>query len=152
MAFSEAGYDDIEESILTIARYFFQTFALPQTQSWLAALRLADIRFPDTSREEIAMDVLGAVQSMRMSRSSPFRFSNPALPGCSQIISEHERQFMCVFQAVRREQMGPARTHAMLLCEGNDSEAFITHMVAVAASTAPALDAAAKTAASQHLV
>lgn len=152
MALSEAGYDDIEEAILTIARYYFQTFALPQTQSWLAALQVADTRFPGTSSAGIAMDILAAVQAMRMSRSSPFRFSNPACPGCSQIIGEHERQFMCVVQAARRGQMGSARTHAMLLCEGNDTEALIARMVALAASTAAASDTRAKTAASPHLV
>lgn len=152
MSLSEAGYDAAEDAILEVARYFFQTFALPHTQSWLAALHRAEARFSGSSGPGIAMDILAAVQAMRASRSSCFRFSNPACPGCSQIVGEHERQFMCVFQAVRRGQMGPARTHAMLLCEGNDTEAFIERMTELAASVGSDSGAAGTARAQPHFV
>ncbi|MEM0950292.1 MAG: hypothetical protein AAGK37_23075 [Pseudomonadota bacterium] len=134
----EAGYDGVEEAILEIARYYWQTFAIPQSHSWLAALQRAESGvFADTNGE-IGLEVLATVQAMRKSRVSCFRFNNPACPQCSSIVSEHERQFMNVFQAVRQGRIGAARTHAMLLCEGNPTDHLIIRMTAlVEASVRP---------------
>lgn len=125
---ADAGFDFVEMTVLEVARYFWQTFALPETQSWLFALQRAEQGFRGPRGGEIGLEVLATVQAMRMSRSSCFSFNNPRCRGCAAILSEHERQFMGVFRAVRDKRLGQARTHAMVLCEGNDTDALIERM------------------------
>ncbi|MEM0937099.1 MAG: hypothetical protein AAF646_09340 [Pseudomonadota bacterium] len=134
---ADAKYDLIEVTILEVARHYWQTFAMPETQSWLRALQCAETRFPGPHGGEIALETLATVQAMRVSRTSNFRFNNPNCPCCSQVVGEHERQFMSVFQAVRSNRVGLARTFAMLLCEGNNTDRFLMRMAALAKTVDP---------------
>lgn len=120
--------DDIEKAVLEISRYYWRSFAAPATQSWLCALQIAAERFGPNSGGEIGLGVLAAVQAMRMSRSSCFHFNNPVCAGCASILSDDERRFINVFRAVRGGFFGSATTHAMILCEGNDTSALIERM------------------------
>lgn len=124
----EAGFDPLDVDILTIARFYWQQFALPESQAWLYALRKAETTFPDRDAAAIALELLATVQAKRLARVSAFHFSNPGCRVCRHVLSEHERQFMGVYQALRDGRMGVARTHAMLLCEGNDTDDFIAQM------------------------
>lgn len=128
IAVADAGFDIVETAVLEVARYYWQTFAQPDTQSWFYALQRAEHSFGGGRGGEIGLEILAAVQAMRMIRMSCFRFNNPTCPGCSAIMSEHERQFMNVFRAMRDGRPGLARTHAMLLCEGNDTDPLIDRM------------------------
>ncbi|MEM1075017.1 MAG: hypothetical protein AAGI36_11200, partial [Pseudomonadota bacterium] len=121
---ADTDFDTTEHAVLGTARYFWQTFATPEAQAWLFAFQFAE----QNLTSEVGLDVLAAVQAMRMSRSSAFRFNNPMCEGCSTILSEHERQFMNVFRAVRENRRGAAKTHAMILCEGNATDTFIERM------------------------
>ncbi|MEM9707545.1 MAG: hypothetical protein AAF871_02045 [Pseudomonadota bacterium] len=127
-----AGYDGIETAILEVARFYWQTFAMPETQSWLMAHHRSEVRFGQEMGGLLGLDILSAVQAMRMARTSCFKFNNPGCPHCAEIVSEHERQFMNVLQSIRAKRMGATITHAMLLCEGNDASAFIQRMAEVA--------------------
>ncbi|MEL7300777.1 MAG: hypothetical protein AAFM92_10370 [Pseudomonadota bacterium] len=129
----EAGLDELDFDVLTISRFYWQQFAMPMSQSWLYALREAEAAFPGREAATIAFAILAAVQANRCSRVSTFHFNNPGCGACRNVISEHERQFMSVFRAVRAGRVGAARTHAMLLCEGNDTTDFIEEMQALVA-------------------
>lgn len=124
-ALVDAGFDQVEHSILEICRFFFQTFAQPTCQSWLHALQRADHVFDPEHSAQTAFSILAMVQAMRASRKSSFRFNNPYCPGCAQLLTEHERQFMGVFRGLRAGHLSEAQTHAMLLCEGHDTTAFL---------------------------
>ncbi|MEM7693093.1 MAG: hypothetical protein AAF318_01470 [Pseudomonadota bacterium] len=127
-ALSDAGFDPIETTILAIARFYWQAFAIPESQSWLRALHLAEERFGPRLGQDIGLGVLSAVQAMRMSRRSCFQFNNPQCTGCAVIVSEHEQHFMAAFRAIRQGSLRTARTHAMILCEGNDATAMLDRM------------------------
>ena len=145
LALADAGFDGAERAVLNVARHFWQTFAVPESQAWLSAMQIAqDASVNDTSGE-FGLEVLAAVQSMRMSRSSCFCFSSPGCPGCSAIVSEHERQFMSVLRAVREGRNGVAQTHAMILCEGNDTAAFLARMCGLAMILPPLKTSSAAT-------
>lgn len=133
----DAGFDPSALAVLEVARYYWQTFALPQSQSWLCALQRAETRFPGLNGVEIGLETLAAVQAMRMSRTSCFNFNNPGCPHCSRILSEHERQFMNVLQAIREGRVGAAKTHAMILCEGNNTERLILRIIELAKALTP---------------
>lgn len=128
----DMGLDPIATSVLTVARLFWQTFAYPDTQSWLFALQRAELFFGNKDGGEVGLEILATVQAMRMSRVSCFQFNDPNCRDCAEMLSAHERQFINIFGAVREGRMGSARTHAMLLCEGNDTDALITRMVQLA--------------------
>jgi len=124
----EVGFDRSETAILEVARFYWQTFAEPASQSWLFALHMSEQRFGDRQGGEIGLEILATVQAMRMSRKSCFRFNNPRCTGCAKFLSPHERLFMNVYIPLRDGKLGPALTHAMILCEGNSTDGLIDRM------------------------
>ncbi|MEM1350709.1 MAG: hypothetical protein AAGF27_00105 [Pseudomonadota bacterium] len=131
LSLDEAGYDATERAVLHVARFFWQSFATPNSHAWISAMTHAERYFGGS----VAFKVLCTVQAMRVSRVSCFRFNNPSCKGCAAIVSEHERHFMNTFMAVRAGRRGPAETHAMMLCEGNDTRPFIEQMTALVDAT-----------------
>lgn len=127
MSLEEAGYDTVERAVLHVSRCYWQSFATPKSHAWLSAICHAEQAFGGNA----AFKVLSVVQAMRISRVSCFHFNNPGCKGCAAIISEHERQFMNTFMAVRAGRMGSAETHAMILCEGHDTRNFVQEMKAL---------------------
>lgn len=134
---ADAGLDPAEVAVLTVARHYFQSFAFPQSQAWINGFARAEQMFPPGSGRaraaEIAVAVLAAVQAMRGTRATGFRFSNPDCPGCSRILSVHERQFIEVLAAIRRGRRGRAQVTALMVCEGNAHDAFLRAMSDLAA-------------------
>lgn len=121
MLLANAGLDRYEVSLLTIMRYFFQSFAQPHSQGWLQAFRAADTTFPQDRAAGLAMACLTVVQNMRASRRDVFRFSNPDCPGCRAVLCTDERHLVGSVTALRHGNRALAQTHALLLCEGNDT-------------------------------
>ncbi|SIO09648.1 hypothetical protein SAMN05444722_0402 [Rhodovulum sp. ES.010] len=136
---AKAGFDPAEQAVLTVARHFFQSFALPKSQAWITAFARAEVLFPPgmagARAPELALAILGAVQAMRHARPSGFRFSNPDCPGCARVLCAHERHFMEVLCALRRGARSRAHTAAMLICEGNPAAPFLAAMSDLAAMT-----------------
>lgn len=128
ISLADADFDVCETTVLEIARCYWQTFAYPASQAWLSAFQRANQGSWGHRGGVIGLQVLEAVQAMRMSRTSCFHFSNPDCKCCSAIVSEHERHFMNVFRSLRDGRVGPARTHAMILCEGNDTGELMERM------------------------
>jgi hypothetical protein len=118
----DANFDKIDGELLTIARLYFQAFAIPSCHSWIGALDWAETKFGDADGPVIGARLLTALQEMRRARRSVFHFNSPVCVDCSAIVTEHERRLMAVLQAIRRHHMGAAKTEMMMLCEGNDSD------------------------------
>ncbi|MEM6546285.1 MAG: hypothetical protein AAF713_00915 [Pseudomonadota bacterium] len=133
----EARLDRAEQDVLHSARLFFQTFAVPESHSWIAALQDAQRRFHPQHGLDVAWRILAAIQAMRTSRKSTFSFNNPCCPQCALGLSQHERQFIGVLAALRCRQRSVAETHAMLLCEGNATAPLLEAMAVLSASLGP---------------
>jgi len=108
-----------EQTALTIARYFFQSFAAPHTNAWITAMAESEARFGYREGPVIAARLLATLQVIRRARNSVFMFNSPACPGCAAIATEHERRLMTALSAHRRGDVGTARLEMMMLCEGN---------------------------------
>ncbi|NDW00921.1 hypothetical protein [Salipiger sp. PrR002] len=121
-------------TVLMIARYFFQSFAHPQSEGWLRAMSGAEQVLGPQEAPEVVFAVLRAVQEMRHARRNPFNFSNPDCPGCAARLCGHERLFLNIFRAMRRGRQGDAEAHALLLCEGNGVQRLIAAMGVLAAA------------------
>ncbi|MEJ6404806.1 hypothetical protein [Yoonia sp. 2307UL14-13] len=117
---AEAHFDDVEKSILAIARYFFQSFAAPQSQGWMAALDLAEATFGDLDGPIIATRLLTTMRAVRYARRSVFSFNCQSCETCAAILTEQERRLIAALQAIRGGQIGRAQTELLMLCEGND--------------------------------
>ncbi|MEL6953382.1 MAG: hypothetical protein AAFN09_00125 [Pseudomonadota bacterium] len=128
---AEAGLDTAEHGILDIARFYFSSFAHPDSQAWMAGLDTAQALFGDDG-PRIAARVMDVLRAMRCARRSTFMFNAPTCPGCSRILTEHERRLIQGFAALRRGAMGQARVEAMMLCEGNPTGALLDAMQALA--------------------
>lgn len=129
-----AGLDAIEDTVLTIARHYFQSFAVPQSQAWMNAINLAEQAFGRQDGGQIAARVMSVLRAMRGARRSTFMFNSPGCKGCSAVLSEHERRLIGAFAALRRGALGQARVEAMMLCEGNATDALIYEMRALSAA------------------
>lgn len=117
--------DDFARLTLALMRWHFQTFAAPETQGWLMALRVASAQVGPRAASALCYDLVALVQALRGARSSAFRFNPESCPGCCNWLTPEERQMMTLLAALRRGQTGRARTLVQLLCDGNpDSDLF----------------------------
>jgi hypothetical protein len=105
-------------SLLAITRQYCGSFAMPERQSWIAALSVALADFGEDRGPETAVAVLGVLQSIRHSH---FRFNAADCAVCSTRVTGHERLLMTALRAVRRDRGEAALAHATLLCEANDA-------------------------------
>ncbi|MEM9319595.1 MAG: hypothetical protein AAGA70_11400 [Pseudomonadota bacterium] len=119
-AVAKLGLDPIEEQFLEIARHIFQSFATPATQGWINGLMRAQHAFGHDGPFLFAR-IVDALQAVRCARSSCFMFNSATCPCCAKIATEHERRLILAFAAIRRGQMGCARTELMMLCEGAET-------------------------------
>ena len=119
---TDARHDEVEGDLLTIARFYFQSFALPDSQAWIGGIGWAETSFGDVEGPLIGTRLLCALMAVRHARRSVYCFNSPTCPDCAAIVTEHERRFMSAVHAVRKGRMGQARTELMMLCEGNDTD------------------------------
>ena len=136
---ADAQLDDVEKNILAISRFFFQSFAAPQSQGWMAALDLAEATFGDLDGPIIATRLLTAMRAVRYSRVSVFAFNCQTCDTCAGILTEQERRLISALQAIRNGQIGRAQTELLMLCEGND----ITQVIGAMTRLSIALPASA---------
>ena len=115
-----AGLDHDEDILLTLLRFFLESFAFPQSQSWVRSIDCAAHYFGADKGAIITQRLLYALDALRSSRRSDFRFNAPSCSACSAIITEDERRFMTAVIKARRGIKGPLAAELMLLCEGND--------------------------------
>lgn len=115
------GYTTDERGVLTLARFYFQSFTNPQDQSWLNAVGHALQQFGHQDGPNIAVAVLAVVQTMRRSRMSVFQFNCAECRTCSVYVTAAERTFMSIIRAAAANNAEAAEGHAMILCEGNDT-------------------------------
>lgn len=128
------GIDSLDPQMLctlTVARYFFQSFAVPQLEGWTRAMSGAEHLLGRRAAPDFACAVLRAVQAMRRSRQSTFHFSNPDCANCAARLSRHERLLLNVLRAFLLGKPQDAAAHAILLCEGNDTGEFLDEMEAL---------------------
>lgn len=121
----KAGLEPRDQVVLQTARYFFESFANPEHQSWLLGLKCPTLTYGEIDGVRVASLVLGAVQAMRQARQSCFRFNNPHCANCARLLSEHEGLFMRSFIALREGRRPVAFSYAMLLCETNPVDTFL---------------------------
>jgi hypothetical protein len=126
------GYTPEELSILAITRHYCASFAMPERQSWIAAISGALSDFGDDRGPETAVAVLGVLQSIRRIRRSHFRFNTADCAVCSIRVTGHERLLMTALRAVRRGRGEAALAHATLLCEGNDARPVVRALAVLA--------------------
>ncbi len=129
------GMDTLDPALrcaLAIARYQFQSFAMPELESWSRALPHADRLFGRDAAPGLVCAVQRAVHAMRCARKSVFRFSNPDCGRCAARITGHERLLMNTLRSILADRPSDAEAHAMILCEGNDTRVLIDEMRALA--------------------
>jgi len=122
------GYSADDHGILTIARYYFHSFADPAGQGWIGAVSASLQYFGDRQGPAVAVATLGVVQAMRRSRWSMFRFNSADCPRCAAHATAHEQQLMAVIRAIEQGRIAAAEAHVHLLCEGNDIRAVLRAM------------------------
>lgn len=119
------GYTPEELAILAVMRHYCTSFAMPDRQTWVAAIMTSLSDFGDDRGPETAVAVLAVLQSVRCIRRSHFHFNAADCAACSTRVTAHERLLMSALRAVRRDRREAALAHATLLCEGNDARPVV---------------------------
>ena len=114
-----------EEKVLTVARYYFMTFAKPSKQTWLHANDYAIKHFSSNNGPYASLAVLSAVQTMRQARNSTFIFNDPDCKTCSNYLTRNELSFVTAIRCKSKGNDKGAAGHALILCEGNNTEEFL---------------------------
>lgn len=108
-----------ERAVLAILRHYCVSFAAPAREGWIVAIRAALDAFGETRGPHVAVATLAALQVLRRTRASGFRFNTPDCPDCSAFVTGHERLLIAALRAAASGRDDAARAHADLLCEGN---------------------------------
>ncbi|WP_170334737.1 hypothetical protein [Ruegeria arenilitoris] len=132
---SSCGFDEFEEHVLHVSRYFFLAFSEPQSEAWIDAFRHAEQVFPVPFGATIANAVLIALNDMRQSRIRAFSYTNPHCVNCAQGITDEERYLILALQSIRRGIRGVAETNCMLLCEGGHNTKLLASLERIAIIT-----------------
>ncbi len=118
---AQSGADKDEITCIQIARYYFNTFSNPLSQTWMKAFATAEEHFDYCNGPVIASLVARVLDAVRQSRRSCFMFNNPACSNCADILTEHERRLLTALSSLRRGGVERAELELMMLCEGNDT-------------------------------
>ncbi|WP_370212163.1 hypothetical protein [Roseovarius sp.] len=135
----QSPLDAAERSCLETIRHMLHSFAAPQSQAWMTAVRCADAGFAPATGPLIATQAMRYIDEVRKSRISVFHFNSAACPPCAAVLTEHERRLMLALHWARRGHPARARLELMLLCEGNE----IAHAMARLTALSRALPAPA---------
>lgn len=114
-----------EYAILSAARFFFSSFANPETPSWMTVVIASEDFFPVKDSPQIVQAILVVVHEVRLARKSTLRFSNPHCVDCQNNVTAEERHFISMFRKMRANGPEAAVIHAMLLCEGNQTSSLL---------------------------
>ncbi|MEO1686466.1 MAG: hypothetical protein AAFU61_01030 [Pseudomonadota bacterium] len=109
------------EGALDVMRFYFTSFAQPESQAWIGALEWSVATAGPTLGSRVAYQAMRLVQALRGSRTAPFRFSNPCCPTCRKIVTETERRLLMLIVHLQRNELSSAHAEAMLICEGHDA-------------------------------
>ena len=114
-----------EYAILSAARFFFSSFANPETPSWMTVVIASEDFFPVKDSPQIVQAILVVVHEVRLARKSTLRFSNPHCVDCQNNVTAEERHFISMFRKMSTNRPEAAVIHAMLLCEGNQTSSLL---------------------------
>ena len=99
----KAGYDEVENAVLHIARYYWQTFATPQSHSWLSAISLAEHYFGGTAAQKV-LSVVQAMTAVPTVTCAACEQPGPAGGDTSPICFSETRQYRNRFPFFSRHQ------------------------------------------------
>lgn len=110
--------DPFADLTLALLRLHFQTFAQPDSQGWLMALRRASASAGADRAGALCFDLVAMVQALRGARTSSFHFNPDGCAGCRAWATPEERRLMDLIGALRLGRIGHARAVVQMLCDG----------------------------------
>ena len=126
---ADAGFDSVERRALEVMRLIFAGMSKTRPRYAPDVSAVANTLFGCQRGGILLAGLTAFVQTMAISRSETFRYSNPFCTGCAAVMTENERHLLSILHHSRRGSTGRAMTSALFLCD--------------ARPVAPLLDAAA---------
>lgn len=111
-------------NVLEALRLFCVGYANPDSFAWEAGFDVCLKEFGPAHGPQIGMGIMNVMRSLRLTRRSTFKFTNPACPCCRSSLSEHELQLMILLKTEHHADGVTRQTNAVILCEGADSSNF----------------------------
>lgn len=133
---AEAGLDGFEIRVLDIARLICAGQSGNRPRHGAGAAEVAGRLF-GAQGPVLLVAVTAFVQTMAVSRSEQFRYSNPYCAGCARVLTRHETALMRVLHHVRRGRTGLATVEALMICDSRPVAALL-EAAADLAALAPA--------------
>lgn len=110
--------DPDAQLVLSLMRWHFQTFASPDSQGWLMAMRVASAHVGPDRAGRLCYDIVALIQTLRCARQTTFAFNGEACACCRVWLTPDERRVMELLDALRAGQVGRARAITQMLCDG----------------------------------
>ncbi|MCV0425716.1 MAG: hypothetical protein K5905_09595 [Roseibium sp.] len=128
VSISDAGLSHAERIVLRSLRLICLSYANPGCFTWENAFETCSKSFGPIYGPQLGVATMNAMRSLRTTRATSFRFTNPDCPCCRETLAEHEVQFMNLLKAERNGGGLTAQTNALMLCEGTHSRPFLQAM------------------------
>ncbi len=125
-AISDCGFHDNTVKLIELSRFYCSYFGKGLQPDFDAATAYCRTRFDHSNPDEVAMGLLCVLNAMRKSRKSTFSFHCLGCPNCRKRVSECERLLFQTIEDMRLGLKQKASVSAMMLCEGNDTNDFLT--------------------------
>ncbi|MEM6890095.1 MAG: hypothetical protein AAF636_18455 [Pseudomonadota bacterium] len=117
-----------EQNFLTVSRYFFETYELPDTQCWMRAFMEAEQRFPPPFGATIAHAIHLTINALQKARGGTFAYVRTDDVISDRSITKAEAQLIDVLRSVQTDDVEKANWTALLLCHAGDSKDFLAAM------------------------
>lgn len=117
--------DGFEKATLCVARHLFATFHHPSEQCWMSAFMEAERAFPPPFGATIAHGITIAIREMSKERCRAFSYFRCDDPLSETATTREEQYLLMTLRGIRRHDHQMARAHALLVCDGGDSDAFL---------------------------
>lgn len=127
-----AALAPFERACVSILRHYCVAWSKPGDHGWERAIDVAAQAFGEREGGRAARRVLELMRAFRASRSTVFRFNNPACAACSARLTDGERLLAAVLRAARDGDVAAGRASAIVLCEGGPTEPLLAAAAALA--------------------
>ncbi len=114
---AEAGFDGFETGVLDVVRLICAAESGSPPRHGAAPADVAERLFGKAQGPVLLVGITAFLQAMALSRSEPFRYSNPYCTGCARVLTRHEAALVQVLHHIRRERPGRAIVEALLICD-----------------------------------
>ena len=132
---SEHNFDNLELTVLRVARLLFESNEEPNAQTWKSAFLTAEQNFSSPFGASIAHIISISIDFMSNGRTRNFSYIRVNSNSALTLITDEERYFLMTLKSIRKNNVSKANSYAVMLCEGPQLNKFLLAIKGIAIIT-----------------